>query len=263
MKTWKVLIVDDEKNIRLTLKKALEKLELEIETAVSGEEALELLTKGGLALVLLDLRLPGMDGMEVLKRMREMNYMTKVIIITAHGTVENAVEAMKLGAVDFIQKPFIAEEIRMLVSNALQRQKGFLQTTGQATGSISAFSAGASEAAPSYDDSIQQTKAAIEAMDFARARLWAEKAVAMETARPEAYNLLGVLMELTHDFLQAQKYYRAALSIDPTYRPAQANLRRATKIDSAGGLDLGNGQEEGKKKIRSFLGTIKGRKDEK
>lgn len=262
MKTEKVLIVDDEKNIRLALRKALEKLELEIETAVSGEEALERLVKTHLALVLLDLKLPGMDGMDVLKRMREKKDMTKVIIITAHGTVDNAVEAMKLGAVDFIQKPFVAEEMRLVVGNALQRQKGFLRTAGQAAGIANAFPVGASDVAPSYDDSIQQTKAAIEAMDFAEAIQWAGKAVAMETARPEAYNLLGVLMELTQDFLKAQKYYRAALSIDPTYRPAQSNLRRATNIDPAGGLDMGNSPEKEKNKVRSFLGSIMGRKNE-
>ncbi|HUW70978.1 MAG TPA: response regulator [bacterium] len=265
MKTEKVLIVDDEKNIRLTLAKALEKLDVETETAVSGEEALERLASGGLSLVLLDLNLPGMDGMDVLKRIRAKNDMTKVIIITAHGTVDNAVEAMKLGAVDFIQKPFVSEEMRGIVAKALQRRVGFLrrsvpsptlETVGEAPATIP-------EGAYTYDDCIQQAKAAIEAMDFAEAKPWAERAVALETSRPEAYNLLGILMELSRDNLQAQKYYRAALSIDPTYKPAQANLLRATEASPIGTLDMGGGHDKPRKKISSFLGGIIRRKDER
>ncbi|HUZ17907.1 MAG TPA: response regulator, partial [Spirochaetia bacterium] len=100
MSTERVLIVDDERNIRLTVGRALERLEVEVLEAVTGEEALETLRKERISLVLLDLKMPGIDGMEVLRRLRDGGNDVKVLIITAHGTIDNAVEAMKLGAVD-------------------------------------------------------------------------------------------------------------------------------------------------------------------
>jgi len=113
-----ILIVDDEKNIRLTVVHSLEPLGFEIDTAVNGEEALTKIQNEDYGLLLMDLRLPGMNGMEVLQRIRELRLDVKVIIITAYGTIELAVKAMKLGAVDFIQKPFAPQEIREAVLQA-------------------------------------------------------------------------------------------------------------------------------------------------
>ena len=103
MKAKPVLIADDEKNIRLTLSQALESLKLETDTAVNGEEALAKLRDKDFGLILLDLKMPGMDGMEVLRQLRQIRPDIRVIVITAYGTIESAVEAVKLGAVDFIQ----------------------------------------------------------------------------------------------------------------------------------------------------------------
>ena len=100
MDSRRVLIVDDEKNIRFSLSKALEKLEVPVETADSGEEALGKLTQADYDLMLLDLRMPGMDGMEVLRQVSQQLPELKVIIITAYGSLDLAVEAMRLGAVD-------------------------------------------------------------------------------------------------------------------------------------------------------------------
>ena len=100
----------------MTLSQSLEPLEIPVQTAVNGEEALQKLQKGPFGLVFLDLKMPGMDGMEVLRQIKEDWPKTRVIIITAHGTIESAVEAMKLGAVDFIQKPFSPREIRELAT---------------------------------------------------------------------------------------------------------------------------------------------------
>ena len=97
MKEKPVLVVDDEKNIRLTLSQTLESLGLETDTAVNGEEALGKLKKKEFGLILLDLKVPGMDGMAVLRQLREIRPDIRVIIITAYGTVESAVEAMKIG----------------------------------------------------------------------------------------------------------------------------------------------------------------------
>jgi DNA-binding NtrC family response regulator len=116
-----VLIVDDEKNIRLTLALALEKLNIPVDTAINGEEALQKLAEKSYALMLLDLRMPGIDGLEVLKRVPQIRPEVKVVIITAWGAIEATVEAMKLGAVDFLEKPFDAQDVRELVSSLLDQ----------------------------------------------------------------------------------------------------------------------------------------------
>jgi len=118
----RVLIVDDESNIRLTISRSLEPLGVQIQTAVNGEEALQKLHEEEFALLLLDLKMPGIDGMEVLHQVRERWPKTCVIVITAYGTIDSAVEAMKRGAVDFIQKPFSPAEIRELVTKVLRRK---------------------------------------------------------------------------------------------------------------------------------------------
>ncbi len=114
-----ILIVDDEKNIRLALSMALEQLNIQVETAVNGEEALEKVARNSYGLMLLDLRMPGLDGMEVLRRVARDRPELKVIIITAYGSIDLAVEAMKLGAVDFLQKPFDTSQVREMVRRIL------------------------------------------------------------------------------------------------------------------------------------------------
>ena len=115
-----ILVVDDEKNIRMTVSRALDSLGLPVHTAVNGEEALQKLADEKYQLLLLDLKMPGMDGIEVLHEVRDKWPYIKIIIITAHGTIETAVEAMKLGASDFIQKPFSPTEIRNLTLHVLE-----------------------------------------------------------------------------------------------------------------------------------------------
>ena len=117
----KILVLDDEKNIRLTVKRCLESPEVLIEDAINGEEALIKLSESVFDLLLLDLKLPGMDGMEILRQVRKLYPDMKVIIISAHGSIQTAVEAMKEGAVDFLEKPFAPNDIRQLVFKALAK----------------------------------------------------------------------------------------------------------------------------------------------
>lgn len=116
----RILVVDDEKNIRLMLTQALASEETIVETAVNGEEALEKIAQTSYDLVLLDLRLPGMNGLDVLREIRESHESLPVILLTAHGTVESAVEAMRVGAVNYLQKPFAPRELREAVEAALE-----------------------------------------------------------------------------------------------------------------------------------------------
>jgi DNA-binding NtrC family response regulator len=120
----RLLVVDDEKNIRLTLSQTLASDTTTVETAVNGEEALQRLEGSSYDLMLLDLKMPGMDGLEALRRARQLRPQLPVIVLTAHGTVESAVEAMRIGAANFIQKPFSPREIRSVVEQALASRPG-------------------------------------------------------------------------------------------------------------------------------------------
>lgn len=120
--TRNVLVIDDETNMRWVLGKALEQAGYVIHTAAGGDEGLAVLGRTPIELVLLDLKLRGEDGLTVLRRLRERRSDLVVMILTAHGTVPNAVEAMQLGAADFLRKPFDVEEVVFKVARALERR---------------------------------------------------------------------------------------------------------------------------------------------
>lgn len=122
MRNPRILVVDDEEDIRNILSDRLQMYGYEVPTASDGAEAIERVAEISPELVLLDIRLPKLDGMEVLSRIKREHPETLVIMITAHGTVQRAVEAMKQGAYDFIEKPFNPDLIRIKVDKALERQ---------------------------------------------------------------------------------------------------------------------------------------------
>lgn len=216
----RVLVCDDERNIRLTLSQVLESMGLDVDTAVNGQDALERLGQQAYGLLLLDVRMPGLDGMEVLRRVREVQPGVRVIMITAHGTVESAVEAMKLGAVDFIQKPFSVDEIRALVRRVQERER--LRP----------------EDADTYEAFIELARHEITRQQLEAAAGHAREALALDDTQPEAYNLLGILCEIRDERYEAQQYYRKALELDPTYQPARANLRQSVEKSRKGSFLL-------------------------
>lgn len=221
-----VLVVDDEKNIRLTLTKALKTNQLGVETAINGEEALQKMEEGQFGVVLLDLRMPGMDGMEVLRKLSEEYPETRVIIISAHGNIETATEAMKLGAVDFIEKPFSPAEIREVVEKVFRRDSLDPQ------------------AADSYEEYIELAKKAINKQQFEKAQEQVKEASRKDPSKPEAQNLLGAIVELQGDWLTALKHYRAAASLDPSFEPAEKNIERIVNQHEKGlNVSLDEGDE--------------------
>jgi len=120
----KILVVDDEENIRKSLKMIFEYEGYSFLEAADGEEGLELIDETvGLDLILLDIKLPGRDGLDILKELKQRPYSPEVIMISGHGTVQTAVEATKLGAYDFIEKPLHRDRVLLCVRNALQRNK--------------------------------------------------------------------------------------------------------------------------------------------
>src|SRR5256714_8838038 len=118
-----VLIIDDEAEIRESLQTLLEMEGYEVETAVSGEDGLVQVGERPFDLVLLDLTLPGRNGMEILSEIRSHDSRLPVIMITAYGTVENAVLAMQSGAANFVQKPWDNEKLLADVRSAVARRK--------------------------------------------------------------------------------------------------------------------------------------------
>jgi two-component system nitrogen regulation response regulator NtrX len=120
----KILIVDDEETIRKSLKMIFEYDGYKILEAADGEDALKQVDETvALDLVLLDIKLPGMDGMEVLEELKKRPYSPEVIMISGHGTVQTAVEATKLGAFDFFEKPLHRERVLLSVRNALSQNR--------------------------------------------------------------------------------------------------------------------------------------------
>ncbi len=116
----RVLVADDELNMRRVLEAMLRREGYEVITAANGVEAIGgMATKGGVHTVITDLKMPGLDGMGLLKRLSAEYPDVPVVMITAHGSVESAVEAVKLGAFDYLEKPFEQEQIRQVVAKAL------------------------------------------------------------------------------------------------------------------------------------------------
>lgn len=119
----KVLVVDDQRNMRTTLAMMLRGVGYEVDEAADGAQGCELGTTGAYDAVLTDLRMGGSDGIDVLRAIKQAQPMTEVIVMTAYGTIESAVEAMRLGAYDYIQKPFTEEELLVKVSKAVESRK--------------------------------------------------------------------------------------------------------------------------------------------
>ena len=116
-----VLVVDDEQDIRDASERILSRIGYQVQKASRGDEALDILKKNSIDIVLLDLKMPGMDGMEILARIRERSTEIQVIVITGYATVETAIEAMKQGAYDFIPKPFEPDQLRIVVNRAWEK----------------------------------------------------------------------------------------------------------------------------------------------
>src|SRR5947199_1810435 len=121
MPKTRILVIDDESAIRDSLRATLEYEGYEFVGAATGQEGLALAEREAPDLVLLDVKMPGMDGLDVLERLRSMNESLPVVVISGHGTISTAVEATKKGAFDFIEKPFASERVLVSLRNALDQ----------------------------------------------------------------------------------------------------------------------------------------------
>jgi two-component system, NtrC family, response regulator PilR len=123
MSAARVLIVDDEKSMRDLLSITLEKAGYEVAAADGGETAIEAIRKESFDAIITDLRMPKVDGLQVLRAARDLSPDTAVIVVTAVASTETAVEAMKLGAYDYVTKPFKLDEVDLIIKNGLERKR--------------------------------------------------------------------------------------------------------------------------------------------
>jgi DNA-binding NtrC family response regulator len=210
----RILIVDDERNVRLMYRSSLENM-FALDEAESAAKALEMFVAHKYDLAVLDLRMPEMTGLDLLEKMNELNIKTPVIIITAFGDVPNAVNAMKLGAIDFLQKPLTPDQLRAVVKDVLVRHMPEERRPQEPR---------------DFDYYLRCAKRAINLRDFAAAKRNVIKALEIKADSPQALNLAGVMFEMREDYDQAKRYYGRAIKLDKNFEPAQANMRRIFEL---------------------------------
>src|SRR5947207_3150287 len=123
MRTRTILVVDDDESLRRIMELQLQEAGYQVLTASSGEQALRVLEEQAPSLVITDFKMSGLSGLDLLKAVRKSSPQTSVLMITAFGTVQSAVEAMKAGAYDYITKPIDYEELVLVVNRALEHQQ--------------------------------------------------------------------------------------------------------------------------------------------
>jgi DNA-binding NtrC family response regulator len=118
----KILLVDDEKDFLDVMSERIQARGMDVTTAESAEKALESVESGGYDAIILDLMMPGMDGLQTLKAIKKKNPDLQVILLTGHATVEKGIEAMKLGAMDFLEKPADLDKLTEIIHKAQARK---------------------------------------------------------------------------------------------------------------------------------------------
>jgi DNA-binding response OmpR family regulator len=212
----RVLIVEDEPNVLLVFRTALESDSYRITAAPDGDLALTWLAQEEFDLVLLDLQMPRVDGMEVLARLRERGDTTPVVMISAHDRAPDVVQAMRLGAIDFLPKPTTPEALRKVVADVLSRAV-----------KLAPPKESASKPAPKVEASaiaLTRAKEALNRRAFGEAEAALGQAIAQDAHCAEGHYLIGVLHELRDERHAAYLAYRAALQADPKFEPAKLHL---------------------------------------
>lgn len=186
----KILVIDDTKNIRLMLTKCLELEGYNVVTAGDGNEAIELFRKERFDLAFLDIKLPEIRGTEVLRRIRDMGVVTPVIIITAYGTVKNAVDCTNMGAIAYLQKPFTADKIKSVLEELNFK---FASESSQSN----------------IDKYITQIESLMDKESFQDALVQLKKAVSIDPANPKIQLLFSKVYKAIGNEDYAEKFYEA------------------------------------------------------
>lgn len=227
-----LLILDDEPNIRLTFRAALEAEGYVVHEAANAAEARPILV-GGCDLLLLDLRIGQENGLDVLADLRGAGLRTPTVVITAHGSVGDAVRAMKLGAIDFLEKPVQPAALRAVVAEVLERHQP-AAVVRLPTPAPAAVNATPPAPVSGFEGQLREAKRCINLQEFDLAARCLGVAMRLEDRSAEAHNLLGVLHEIRGDFDAARKSYGQAMKLDRTYEPARQNQTRLFELFNFG-----------------------------
>jgi len=209
----RILVVDDERNIRNNLGMVLEAEGYKVDKASNGDDAILRVKEGLYDIAFVDIQMPKMDGLELLRYLRGLRPKMPVVMLTAYGTVSRAVEAMKLGAVDFLEKPFDPKTISLLCEEILERKK-----IG-ASGTV--------------DELLHLAELARGRKAYTEARVYLKIAIQRDVTRPEPHYHLGELADRDGHTSHAVHYYYMALDAQSTFEPARDALKRLGRLDSA------------------------------
>jgi len=205
----RILIVDDEPNVRLNYRVTLELEGYQVDETGLSTEALKKVKVDKFDLVILDMRMPRMGGLDLLAAMRAQRVMTPAIIITAFSDVPNAVRAIQLGASDFLQKPLRPEDLRRVVHEVLVRND----------------QSGKPELAD-FERSAKEARRLMQLGDLGAAKGHVLHAIELNTNSPDSFNLAGELAERSGDIERARKLFEAAIKLDGNNFAAKEGLRR-------------------------------------
>lgn len=185
----KILVVDDTKNIRMLLSTCLQLYGYEVITANDGQSAFNLITSEKLDLIFLDIKLPGISGTEVLRRIRALGVLTPIVIMTAFATVRNAIECTKLGAVAYLQKPFTADKVKNVINEIINCSFNEEQN---------------------IEPNLQIAKELINTGEIDEAFLILKKQLSLNPANGEIYLLLGLIYEKKLNYIESKRFYNIA-----------------------------------------------------
>ena len=206
----RILIVDDEPNVRLNYRITLELEGYEVDETGLSTEALKKMKVDKFDLVILDMRMPRMGGLDLLAAMRGQRIAIPAIIITAFSDVPNAVRAIQLGASDFLQKPLRPEDLRRVVQEVLARNDR----------------SGKKSEAADFERTAGEARRLMQLGDLVAAKGFVLHAIELNTNSSDSFNLAGELAERTGDIERARKLFEAAIKLDGSDVAAKEGLRR-------------------------------------
>jgi DNA-binding NtrC family response regulator len=206
----RILVADDQRNIRGNIKMILEAAGYRVDATNNSEEALARCHRCHYDVVFVDINMAKIDGLDLIRAIRALNKKTTVVTLSQYGTITKVVEGMKLGAVDFVEKPIDSRKIQMLCDEILRRR--------------------ALSSNDTVNELLQLAELALEQKSFAEARIYLKMAILRDENRAEPYYWLSELCERQGEAREALYYFCRALDAGPTFQPSRQALGRLKQL---------------------------------